>query len=239
MAAPNAPSLSLVKVSNTSFQGTIAGDAGVTNYLYYRDIGRPPATGNDTLGGSVVGNGTVVVSGCPSDTQIMAWALSSNGTSYSLPTIQFVSLLTSNTLLAAVKSKWYGAPTLTTLCSGGLYTNEIPELVNIPFCSLEANKTHFEWTQTNLYYEITYIEFIVYSAGAAAAEAIVAEIRNQFDWQDIPFTDGKSSTTYCQPSDYYISSEPLRWKDGSLIYRATMCYHVFVNRTFAFLNGQL
>ncbi len=230
MAAPSTPTLSLSTVSSTSFQASITGDAGVTHRLFYRNL----LTSVSTTGGTRVGNGTILTGSLTDSNQYLVWVVSDNG-EFSLPTFGFISLVVTDTLHAAIKSKWFLTPTLLTK-AGKLYANEVPERdtdgtpLSIPYTYLDISRTRYEWTTVNTFYEYTDLEFNTFCVGAAAAEDAQEELKQAFSWKTLPFTSSDSVTISVSPIDDLLTSENIRDKNGSLIYKSQTCYQVCVQR---------
>lgn len=138
-----------------------------------------------------------------------------------------------DSILTALKTKWNATGSLLSLC-GNLYANEVPERdpqgnpVSVPYTYCEVGRTRFTWTTESLYFEQTDIEFNTFTLGANLAEEALQEVRDQFDWESLPFT--AAHTVRVEPVDELITSENLRYKDGTLIWRAQVCYQVVVER---------
>lgn len=238
MSIPTTPVLSLTYISAVSFQVAITGaDVGTTQTVFYQQIDFPSLPVQSF---NITGNGTNILAGLNQGSHWLVWAVSSNGSSYSLPTLGNISLATSSTLLNAIKDKWYSTLGLTSLVTGGLYLSQIPdtdpqgERRDPPYCTCDQDHTRFEWTETSLFYEITTVEFNFFTPGSAQnLEQILAEIRATFDWKTLTFGDGLSSSTYIQPLAFNFSAEPVRYRDTSLMYRGCMRYEFWINRTFS------
>lgn len=237
MPAPTQPTLTLSRLSSTSFRAAITGDAGATHRLYYRLLNVTPS--NDITASTRVGNGNIDAVGLTASSQVMAWIVSDNG-EFSLPRIGFISLVVSDTLLAAVKTQWYSTPTLLT-AAGKLFANEVPErdesgnLLELPYTYMHLSRTRIDFTFESEHYEYSTIEFNTFAAGAEAAEAARQEIRTTFDWKNLPFTSSSgtlTTTIMAVPTDYEITEEHIRYKDGSMVYRSQMCYEVCVERNY-------
>jgi len=233
--SPSQPSLTLTRLSSTAFLATFSGDAGVTNRLFYRRLlGSLPS---DVTGPTRIGDGNVTVLNLSPEGHYLVWGVSDNG-ELSLPRLKSISLVTTtNTILSAIKTRWYESVPLTELVVGGLYVNEVPETINgsppeLPYAYVESGQTTFDWTHTETYMELAEVEFCVLCAGAAKAEAAALQLRSVFDWKDLPFTDDTSSTVYFRPSRYEIAAEPIRYKDGSLIYRTHVGYSCWIDRQY-------
>lgn len=230
MPTPSTPSLTLTRLSSTSFRALITGDPGATHLLFYRLLDSQ----NDSPGGSRLGDGSLDISGLTDSAQLLAWALSSNG-QLSLPRFEFLSLVTPDTLTGAIKSRWYSSVPLLSK-AGKLYANEVPERdtdgapLAVPYTYMDVSRTRFEWTVTNTYYAYTDIEFNIFAVGAQAAEEAQDELENTFNWKTLPFTSINTRTISFAPIDDQLTSENLRYKDGSLIYRAQTCYQVCLQK---------
>lgn len=140
------------------------------------------------------------------------------------------------TVLNAIKIRWDANSNLTNLITGGLYLSQIPEKlgstrIDLPYAYVEMGRTKFEWTMSNLYFEINDVEFCVFMAGSGVnIETALLRVHQAFDWYKLPFDDG-SVTTYLMPIDDSITAEPLKYRDGSVVYSARVRYEVWVSRT--------
>lgn len=238
MPAPSTPSLTLSALSATSFSAAVVGDAGVTNRVFYRDISK--AAQPDVVSSTFSGDGSASVTGLIASGQYAVWVVADNG-QFSLPAIGFVSLALPATLLAAAIAKFQGAPALTALFPGGAFANEIPETLNSaalspPWAILENRRTRFEWVQNAIFYEVSDLHLTLFCPGAAVAETCLAAVRSVYDWDRLTFTDGYSTTSYIQPVRYEVAAEPVRYRDGTLIYTVDLDYEIWVNRTANFLT---
>lgn len=237
MTAPSTPTLTVTPLSSSSFQAVIGSDPGVTNTIYTQIIDFP---GELTLPytPTLVGPGTIVVVGIEASSHLLVTVISNNGTN-SLPATAFISLIFPSTLLEAIKTKWYNTPSLTSLITGGLFLSQMPDTTGVqrldpPYSTCDQERTRFEWTETKLFYEISTIGFHYYSPGSANnLEQMTAEIRSAFDWKSVTFTDASVSSAYIQPLEYYLSAEPLRWRDDTLMYSGCIRYEFWINRTFS------
>ncbi len=234
---PTTPLIVLSALSSTSFSVQVSGsDAGSTNRVFYQPLDNPGQA--EVTGPTLVGNGTLTVTGAPESSHLLVLVVSDNGSSFSLPAQGFLSLLFPSTLLESIKDRWYNTPSLTSLITGGLYLSQIPDTsgtqrIDPPYATCDSDRTRFEWTETKLFYEITTVEFHIYNPGSAnTLEQMLSEIQACFNWQSVTFTDGKSSSSYIQPLEYYYAAEPIRWRDDSLMYSACMKYEFWINRTF-------
>ena len=144
------------------------------------------------------------------------------------------------TLLQAVNSYWSTVQKLVDLFPGGLFTNEIPETYGtnnappaLPYAYVEVSSTdtHPTMGQT-IYYEVSSLEFCLFAPGAAVAENCIQNIKAAYDWVNnaLPFADNLTVCTYFMPIRHELVSEPMRYKDGSLIYRGHLRYEVFISR---------
>ena len=234
MPAPSKPTLTLTAPSSSSFTAAFTGDVGVTHRLFYRQLGGG-VDGSDKTGPTNVGDGSLTVTGVADSAQLMVWDVADSGTSYSLPAIGFISLAQSDTILAAVKTLWNSTSGLVSV-AGALYANEVPERdasgnpVAVPYTWLMVSKTRYEWTTETLYYAFTELEFNTYCVGAAAAEQAKEVLKTTFDWVPLPYGSSASKPVMTVPIDESVDSEDVRYKDGTLIYRAQTCYQVVVER---------
>lgn len=235
MIGPTTPTVSLSRLSSTSFNAAIQSESGAINRLFYRVIG----DGEDVTGPTLTSSGNLPVVGLQDNAQYMVTVVSDVGDRLSYPNIGFVSLVSSDTLSAAIRTKWDQSPTLLAL-GGKLYLNEIPEVdedghpLNVPYTYVELGRTLFEWTTEQTYMEINTVEFCTYALGGANAEAAADEVRSIFDWQSLPFRDpAKSDTIRVEPTDYKVESQMTRYRTGEIVFASHVNYHVVVGRKLA------
>lgn len=224
---PTTPTLSVLRISSTAFQATISSDPGALNTLYYRYLGM----GTDVEGPMITGPGVAYLTGLVANGAYMVYVVSDDG-HRSLPAIQFVSLISSETLSAAIKGHWENNPTLNTY-AGRLYLDEIPEVdesgnpISFPYTELNIGKTFFDYTFTTEEYEITLVNFSVYAIGGENAERGITEIREFFKFQtQLPFPT--TVTVKIEPVDYYVESQFVRARDGAIVYCAHLSYTITV-----------
>jgi len=141
-----------------------------------------------------------------------------------------------DSIIAAVTLAWSGAANLQNL-AGPLFDSEVPESLNDepvvpPYTVVTAEKSHFEWTFEDTYFEQTRLEFCVYCLGAAAAEEAAALIHATFDWKPLPFALSTSVSLWVQPVDYAVNNTFTRYKTGDVVYRADLSYDVAVQRRY-------
>lgn len=146
-----------------------------------------------------------------------------------------------STLLQAIKNKWYSSQALTTLVPNGLYLSQVPDTKedgtreDLPYATCDSDRTRFEFTQSQISHEITTVTFRCWTAGSMNnLEEILQAIRSCFDWQSLTFADGVSSSVYIQPLSFEYDSEPVRYRDTSIVYRVTMRYEVWISKPFPF-----
>lgn len=92
-AAPGEPTLSVVLAGSGAVTATVAGDASVTNTLYYRKSGDT----SWTEGNNRSGDGDISASGLDADTNYTFTVVSSDGSFYSLPSAALTMLVTGDT----------------------------------------------------------------------------------------------------------------------------------------------
>ncbi len=212
----------------------------MSNAVYYRDISK--AAQADVLAGTLTGDGSLTINGLNTAGQYMIYSVASAAGGFnSLPAVGFVSLALPSTLLSAAIAKFQGAAALTALFPGGVFANEIPETLNDqqltpPWAIMENKSTRFEWVQNAIFYEVSNLHITLFVPGAQNAEQCLSAVRTVFDWDRLTFSDGSSSTTYIQPMRYDVAAEPVRYRDGVLLYTVDLDYEIWVNRTGNFLT---
>lgn len=142
-----------------------------------------------------------------------------------------------SSLLNAIKTKWYGESSLTSLVTGGLYLSQVPEKlgnvrIDLPYGIAEVGRTRYLWTLSTRSYEVTDVHFDIFVAGSAAnLETILDTIHSVFDWGHLTFSNSATDhLTYFQPLDEVITCEPVKYRDGSMVYRGTLRYETFVSK---------
>lgn len=195
MPYPTQPGLSLTVLSATSFLATIAGaDGGTTNTVYVRRIGQ---AGADLVGGSIVGNGLLTISGLAANAGYLVWLVSDNGTSKSLPALAAVSLAQSDTISGAIVALFRSDPALATLCPQ-LFAQEVPErdaqgqLLQVPFGVVQVPDEVPEWNFENQYHETTQAKILLYGRTLADADRMAAAFKQSYDWHALPFATVRS-----------------------------------------------
>lgn len=140
-----------------------------------------------------------------------------------------------STILEAIKAKWDGSA-LPGVVTGGLYLSQIPEMlgstrIDLPYAYVELSPSRYEWTMSEIYYEIADVDFCVYVAGSGVTlESIATTLQSTFDWTTLGFSDGVTTHTYLRPIDKSFSAEPVKYRDGSIVYSARFRYEIFVSR---------
>lgn len=195
MPYPTQPGLTLTVLSSTSFQATIAGaDGGTTNTVYVRRIGQP---GADLVGGSIVGNGSLIVTGLAANAGYLAWVVSDDGASKSLPAIGAVSLAQSDTVSGAIVALFRADPAIATVCPQ-LFAQEVPErdsqgkALQVPFGVVQVPDEVPEWNFEGNYHEVAQARILLYGRTLADADRMAAAFKQSYDWQALPFATVRS-----------------------------------------------
>jgi hypothetical protein len=142
-----------------------------------------------------------------------------------------------DTLLKAIKDRWYGDSGITDLVTGGLFLSQVPDKnsssrPDLPYAYVDVGKTRYVWTFSQVSGEVADVEFTIFVAGSGVnLETVMERVRARFDWCSLTFQTPYLVPVYFQPLDTDISCEPLKYRDGSLVYRGTLRYESFVNRT--------
>lgn len=153
----------------------------------------------------------------------------------SLPYFSAVDLNYPDSILAAVKSKWYSTPSLINKFPGGMFANEAPESVegktlSMPYVIVRDSDRNFNFTTEATYFEGTNLDFIIYAPGAALVDECLEIIREAFDWKSLPFEKNTNKTVSMQPVEQNVRSENFRYKDGNLIFRGSVIYDIMITR---------
>lgn len=229
MPAPAQPSLTLTALGPTSFRASVAnGSAGATHTLYYRQTG----SGADTTGPSISGNGSADVANLSPSATYFAWVVGSESGAYSLPGFASVSLATADTLAGAFHRRFNGDPSLVAALSGGLWTGEVPEGTAPPYAWLDLPATSSApLFESEL--EISRALVHVFAVGAESAESLASQFKACFDYQTLDFNPRPAfprSCVLCIPKRYRLVCERVRYKDTSLVFRASLVWHVVTQK---------
>lgn len=233
MSIPS-PSFDLIKENSTSFivraavpQNctmdiyTKSSDSFTEQYLYY---------------GSLLQSGDFHVINRPAFSFQQVYAVTKNLQNViSLPFFSSIDLNYPDSILAAVKSKWYSTPALTSKFTGGMFANEAPESVegktlSMPYVIIRDSDRQFNFTTESTYFEGTNLDFIIYAPGAALIDECLEIIRETFDWKPLPFEKLTNKTVSMQPIEQNVRSENFRYKDGNLIFRGSVIYDIMITR---------
>jgi len=228
------PSLALTRTSSTAFTAHIAFPSSYTVDVYTKS--------SDSFGSqylycaSMSVSGDLIVSNRPafSFQQVYAVCKDAQG-AISLPFFSSVDLNYPDSILAAIKSKWYSTPSLISKFTGGMFANEAPESVEgrpltMPYVIIRDSDRNFLFTTESTYFEGTSLDFVIYAPGAALADECLEIIREAFDWKPIPFTKITNQTVSMQPTEQNVRSENFRYKDGNLIFRGSVIYDIMITR---------
>lgn len=229
MPAPTTPTITLTRVSSTSFLAALSGDNGGTTYNLYK---KKIWSGAESSAGSRTNSGNITVSFLDPNASYLVWVVCSNG-ELSLPAISYISLNEADTVAAAVKTKWDTLPALASL-AGPLFTQEVPENhdgeeVELPYSWVNVGSSKFDWTFETKYFEHTDLDFYILCKGLETAEQASSEFRTNFDWDNLVFSSD-SSCLIVAPTDYQLTKEFTTYKDGEPVYSVKVSYHVTVER---------
>lgn len=227
---PTQPTLTLTRLSATSFQATISGaDPGSTNTLYYRKTGQTV----DTTGPAIVGNGQIIVGSLVANAGYIVYVVSDLAGNKSLPALQVISLGVSDTLSGAIVAAYQGNPALVAVCPN-LWDEEVPETdavgqpINLPFAQLEVPDENPEWTFEAGYYEVCHPRITIYATTAQEADQIVAAFKGAFDWQALPFQTATAIQVMRQ--NVRRGAEEVVDKDNNRVFHRIMEYQIMVSR---------
>jgi hypothetical protein len=233
MSIPS-PSFDLIKESSTSFivrtsfpqNYTVdvyikSSDSFTEQYLYY---------------GSLLQSGDLRVSNRPAFGFQQVYAVCKDAqNNISLPFFSSLDLNNPDSILSAVKSKWYSTPSLMSKFTGGMFANEAPESIegktlSMPYVIVRDSDRNFNFTTESTYFEGTNLDFIIYAPGAALVDECLEIIRESFDWKPLPFVKLTNKTVSMQPIEQNVRSENFRYKDGNLIFRGSVIYDIMITR---------
>ena len=228
------PSFDLIRKSSTAFtlritfplNNTIdiytkSSDSSTQQYLYY---------------GSMSQSGDFDVTNRPSFSFQQVYVLLKNAQGATLlPFFSSIDLNYPDSILAAVKTKWYSTPSLISKFTGGLFANEAPESIegrplSMPYVIVRDSDRQFNFTTESTYFEGTNLDFIIYAPGAALIDECLEILREAFDWKPLPFQKDTNHTVSMQPIEQNVRSENFRYKDGNLIFRGSVIYDIMITR---------
>lgn len=179
---------------------------------------------------------TVVIEALPSAGSIlMSIARDLGGGNYSKPYSFPVSLVTGDTISSALGRKWDLVPTLTTLC-GPLFSQEAPSThlgkkIQLPWTVVCYDKSSYDFTFEDIYYETTQVDLSTYTLGNQAAELAAAEIHNHVDWQGLAFLDPyRTKVVRVEPLDYMIASTFTRHRTGQMVWNSRLSYLITLEK---------
>lgn len=192
--------------------------------LFYRQVG----ASLDTTGPTMVGNGALTVSSLVANGQYVAFVVADNGSAYSPPSYAYVSLAQQGDLLsAAVQARFASYPALVAVLPGGLWTGEVPEGTSPAYGWLDVGPINPTPTTEDRFDRARFTAHL-YAVGANAAEACALQWQSVFDWQALTFAT--ASSVWVVPRSYRLIPEPVRYKDGTLMFRAFMAYECLAQR---------
>lgn len=144
-----------------------------------------------------------------------------------------------DTLLKAIKRKWDADLPLIRKVTGGLHLSQIPEQVDedradLPYAYVSSGTSRYLYTLHEVYHEISAVEFVLFYANSGASlEEVVADLRRVFDWCELTYDDPRMESVYFQPVDSEVTCLPVKYRDGSMVYRASLRYESFTSVTHA------
>jgi hypothetical protein len=142
-----------------------------------------------------------------------------------------LSLADLDSILAALRRTFAASPATQLALSGGLWANEVPEDVDVPYGYVELLGSSFLWTTEDFHVEVARVRMHVYAAGAENTERALLAVRALYDWRDLQMdANSTASTCMVQPTDASVQSEFARLKTGEVVYQATVEYEIMVNR---------
>jgi hypothetical protein len=228
------PTLKLTRVSSTAFNALLGFSQNLSAQLFLRSAEYPGIhyAYNTTL----LQPGQIVIAGRDPFSFQQAFAVTRDAAgSLSLPAFAEVDLNAPDSILSAVKSKWYSTPSLVSRFPGGMFANEAPESINkrsleMPYVIVRDSDRDFTFTTENTYFEGTRLEIVCFAPGAFLVDECIDTIRTAFDWKTLVFQKNTVKTVSMQPTSQEIRSENFRYKDGNLIFRGSVMYDIIVTR---------
>jgi hypothetical protein len=234
MASPNPPTHTLSKTSASSFTANIACESNLNVDLYVRRSASSSEQYN--LFSTRSGPGSISVTGRTPYEYYQTYTVTrDSNNNVSTPYFASIDLNVPNSALSAIRSKWLATPALVSLFKGGLFANEAPEGVEgkplvMPYCILREQDTDFHFMMSEQYFQTSSIDFVVFAPGAALTETCMSLIRENYDWQYLPFVKPETYTIAMHPTHSSLTSENFRYKDGNLIFRGSVNYDIIINR---------
>lgn len=229
-----APTIDLHRLSSTQFKAFLAFPLDCSAEIYVKSF--------DTFSqqyiyrGSLQQPGEITISECQPFSYQQVFAISRKAADQiSLPSFSSIDLNYPDSILSAVKSKWYSTPSLSAKFPGGMFANEVPESLNnkklvMPYVIVRDTDRSFNFTTESTYFEGTNLEFVIFAPGAALIDECVEVVRENFDWKPLPFQKETNKTVSMQPVEQNVRSENFRYKDGNLIFRGSVLYDIIITR---------
>jgi hypothetical protein len=217
------PVLTPVVVNDHTLKLTVGGSGNVTYHVYGRRGGKELS---EHLG-SRTGEGDLFASNLESHRGYIVWCVAEDNTGYSLPVIQQVSLLQTDSLTGAIVAKFDTQPELLAACPGGIWTGEVPEDQEPTYVYLEVGGTTYLYTFAGSYVERTEVT-VSFIGTAESVERAKDAFQASYDWASLPLTRGELTQVLLLGND--LRSESMRWKDGTLVFRGRLVYEVMVTK---------
>ncbi len=138
-----------------------------------------------------------------------------------------------DSLLRALKTAFANSPLSGTI-SGGMWTSEVPEDTELPYVAVMHEGTGFEHISTGgpprHWIEHARVSFHVYGRGAEETEDLAIDLIDTFVGGPEILTFQNKRAMASVPDNYVVSSETLRYKDGSLIYRGSVQFEFVISK---------
>jgi len=126
-----------------------------------------------------------------------------------------------------------GPGSLTVLVSGGLWTDKVPDDVQLltkgPYGILVHIEEVPDWTFETNYKEMTTLQFIFFAIGAAKIDAeagIIARAKTVFDWCSLTYLNKRH--VKMERTRYQLGPEEYRAPSGGMVFHGLLEYQVTI-----------
>lgn len=140
--------------------------------------------------------------------------------------------MAADSLLKAVHERFTSSG-LSLNITGGLWTSEVPEGQELPYCAVFHEGTCYEHVSpANLskWQEHARLSFHVYGRGAEEAEELAAALVVAYAGGQGVLSMATRTVQAVLPDGLSLVSESVRYRDGSLIYRASVWFDVKISK---------
>ncbi len=138
-----------------------------------------------------------------------------------------------DTLLKAIHRRFTNAGLSGTI-TGGLWTSEVPEDTELPYCAVFHEGTQYEHMMrggAKTWVEHSRASFHIYAAGAENAEVAGDAVLEAFTGgthDTLPYHTKRCC--HCLIDSMSVTPETVRYRDGSLVYCARLVFDILVSK---------